>query len=105
MVFYYNFFNVGWRLPLDPFIAKFLIECDAVLSDLTLNTTRVLASYTGLCRLLAFDPSILLLTKFFIFSIKKDTKRIYVRSKPKAPRLFSAFPNKVEKWGRENSAR
>lgn len=59
MVFFDDFFNVEWCLPLDPFIAEFLIECDAVPVDLTLNTDRVLAAYNVMCRLLAFEPSIL----------------------------------------------
>lgn len=67
MVFFYDFFKVGFRLSVDPFIALFLIESKAIPADLMLNTVRILVSYVVVCRLLSFEPSLYLLRRLFFF--------------------------------------
>lgn len=93
MLFYYDFFKVGLRLSMDPFIVEFLNEANAAPVDLILMTMRILGTFAIAWRLLRFEPYLILLRKLVLFSIDTSSGRIGAPAKPRATKLFSAFTN------------
>lgn len=97
LVFYFEFFREGLRLPLDPFVVEFLELFKAVPSDLQLSTVRFLVAFIVASRMLCCEPDMEVFRYLFIFSRDNKTRRITLRARSK-DKFFVKNPNKRDLW-------
>lgn len=97
LLFFYDFFSKGMRLPLDLFVVKFLAACHAIPCDLQLATIRVLIVFTVVSRMLGFETDLHVLCSF-VFTLDHRTRRITARFNTFIFRLFSDFLGKRDGW-------
>ena len=72
VAFYVGQFDLGLRLPLDPFICQFLVAHNAVPIQLVANTVRALTSFLVVCRHLGYEPTLGSFYYFFRFANTKS---------------------------------
>jgi hypothetical protein len=102
VAFFYDFFVVGLRLPLDPFIVEFLQLTRTIPFFLTVNLIRSLCAFASLCRCLGFIPTVVMYGEFFEMYKDRADNRGVIRYSARARRtrwkLFQTPPNKLEGW-------
>lgn len=97
VAFYRAHFEVGLRLPLDPFFYKFLDLKSSAPIDINLHMVRLLVCFAIVYRSLGFEPRISIFMYFFTVqsSSKKGGDLLGARSRPNKPQMFTEPPNKV----------
>lgn len=104
ILFYFEFFREGLRLPIDMFIVQFLDRCRTYPCDLHLTTVRALSTFTVVSRLLGFEPDSELFRSYFIVSLDKKSAKFSVRAKALTGKLFHVFLNKQDGWSTRGSS-
>jgi hypothetical protein len=96
VAFFFDFFVVGLRLPLDPFIVEFLQESRTLPFFLTVNLVRSLCAFASLCRCLGFVPTVVMYGEYFEMYKDQADNRGVVRYSARARRtrwkLFQTPP-------------
>lgn len=100
VAFYRAHFEVGLRLPLDPFVYEFLEATSAAPIGINLHTMHLLVCFVIVCQALGFEPRLPVFLHFFTLSKvgPKAGDLLDAPTRLDGPSLFIEPLNKVQNW-------